>query len=60
MRNDLSRYAPEFRDEVARLANSDNKPRNAIDDDLSVSYDTLSQWIKKPAMDAGERQGQPD
>ncbi len=56
MGKESPRYAPKFRDEAVRQVTSSGKPVAATARDLGVSYETLQKWIKRAALNAGERQ----
>jgi transposase len=49
-------YAPEFRAEAARLAQTSGQPLRATAEHLGVSVEALRAWVKQAAVDAGERE----
>lgn len=50
-------YPPEFRREAVELARVSEKPIGQLAKDLGVSGQTLRNWVKQAAIDAGEREG---
>lgn len=50
-------YAAEFRTEAVRLVRESGKTVSAVARDLGVSIESLRQWVKQHAIDAGEREG---
>lgn len=53
MGNGSSRQTPTFHEEAVRLMTTSGTP---VARDLGVSYQTLRNWSKQAAIDAGERQ----
>lgn len=51
------RYAPEFKKQAVLLAQQGEKSIQQIADDLSVSHQTLRNWIQQAEIDAGKREG---
>jgi len=50
-------YAPEFKAEAVRLAQTSGQPLRITAEHLGVSTEALRGWIKQGAIDAGEREG---
>src|SRR5262249_27245860 len=50
-------YAPEFKAEAVRLARTSGQPRRVTARALGVSVGALRAWVKRGAIDAGERAG---
>ena len=50
-------YAPEFRAEAVRLARTSGQSLRTSAEHLGVSIESLRDWIKRAAIDAGEREG---
>ena len=50
-------YPPEFREEAVRLARSRTAPLVQIARDLGISQDTLRVWVRRAAVEAGDRAG---
>ncbi len=52
-------YPPEFRREAIRLvrASDEEHPIPRIATDLSVTAETLRNWVKQDEIDGGEREG---
>jgi transposase len=50
-------YPPEFRQEAVRLMRSSGKSVPLIARELGIAAQTLSNWVKQAAIDAGEREG---
>ncbi len=50
-------YPVEFRAEAVRLARSRQAPLVEVARDLGVNVETLRSWVKRAAIDAGEREG---
>ena len=50
-------YPAEFRAEAVELARTSGQPKAAIARELGIASETLREWIKQSAIDAGEREG---
>lgn len=50
-------YAPEFRAEAVRLARTSGQSLRMSAEHLGVSVEALRDWVKRAAIDAGEREG---
>ncbi len=50
-------YPAEFRAEAVRLARSRTAPLVQIARDLGISQDTLRVWVRRAAIEAGDRAG---
>ena len=50
-------YAPEFRAEAVRLARTSGQSPRMSADHLGVSVEAPRDWMKRAAIDAGEREG---
>jgi transposase len=50
-------YRPEFRREAVALYRSSGRSLREIASDLGVSSESLRNWVKQTAIDAGEREG---
>ena len=50
-------YPPEFRREAVELYRRAGRPLREIAGDLGVSTETLRNWARQAAVDAGQREG---
>lgn len=50
-------YPPEFRREAVELVRVSGKPIAQVASNLGVSDQTLRNWVKQAAVDAGKREG---
>jgi transposase len=48
-------YSAEFRAEAVRLARVSEKPKIEMARELGMSIETVRQWIRQAAIDAGQR-----
>jgi transposase len=53
-------YPLEFRDDVVAVARKREAPLKQIAKDFGISEGCLSNWLKKAAVEAGNRPGVPD
>jgi transposase len=50
-------YPSEFRAEAVRLVQSSHQPIRTLAADLGIAEQTLRNWVRQAAIDAGERDG---
>lgn len=48
----VSKYSPEFRERVVRLARESDRPVSAVAHDLGVHPDSLRTWMRRNEADA--------
>jgi transposase len=50
-----SKYSPEFRDRVVRIARESERPIAAVARDLGINPETLRIWVRQDEADDGTR-----
>jgi transposase len=53
----MNRYPAEFRQRAVELARQREKPLRQLSQDLGVSEQTLSNWVKQADINEGRREG---